>query len=362
MSGAAEGAGNELDNLLTILPPLSEEEADLLRSGELAIYGWSPDMSLYFEMLPVAEMHGHYWQIRTLEGNLFQIAKKTDFALPDEEFLNTRLTEDYTRTGQALSRLIGGDPFKNAIKLVDLHATNSEGVDWFYYDVTQAPFFDTGRAIGRIGGPTIDPEFEERIPPMDPRSRAQLEENLVRDGCRDPLITWNGILLDGHNRYEICTRLGIPYKVEWVLLPNRDAAIDWIDLNQLGRRNLSPDQSTIMWGRHYNRMKRQGSRSDLTLGNSCTKSTADLIAEKAGVSPRTVKNWGATASMLAKHPALEAEVIQGKTRLSDAKRAINDAGNTPEKKAQEQALKVEKLRRQLAAAEAELAAFEGGAA
>jgi ParB-like chromosome segregation protein Spo0J len=71
-----------------------------------------------------------------------------------------------------------------------------------------------------------------------------LEESLVREGCRDALISWkNGardILLDGHHRLEICQRLDIQFAVTRIEIPSRDAAKIWIIENQFGRRNLAP--------------------------------------------------------------------------------------------------------------------------
>lgn len=88
--------------------------------------------------------------------------------------------------------------------------------------------------------PIIDPEFRALIPPPRDDERATLEANLVADGCRDPLVVWrgHGILLDGHNRLEICDRLGIAYQITAIELSDRDAAKLWILDNQLGRRNL----------------------------------------------------------------------------------------------------------------------------
>jgi len=62
--------------------------------------------------------------------------------------------------------------------------------------------------------PTIDKEFRTLIPPLSTEERAQLEKNLASDGCRDPLVIWQeqGILIDGHNRLEICHALGIEYQ------------------------------------------------------------------------------------------------------------------------------------------------------
>lgn len=59
----------------------------------------------------------------------------------------------------------------------------------------------------------VDPEFQALIPPLQPGERAELEDAILRDGCRDDLVTWreNGrvLLLDGHYRREICHRHGL---------------------------------------------------------------------------------------------------------------------------------------------------------
>lgn len=85
----------------------------------------------------------------------------------------------------------------------------------------------------------IDEEFKKLIPPLMIEEYKQLEENLKNEGCRDNLVTWNGILIDGHNRYEICTRNNITFGVKEVDFNNREEVIEWIIRNQFGRRNLS---------------------------------------------------------------------------------------------------------------------------
>ena len=85
----------------------------------------------------------------------------------------------------------------------------------------------------------IDPEFEKLIPPLETEEYKQLEENIMKDGCREALTVWNGILVDGHNRYRICTEHHIKFQTKNMDFPNREAVIEWILKNQLGRRNLS---------------------------------------------------------------------------------------------------------------------------
>lgn len=91
--------------------------------------------------------------------------------------------------------------------------------------------------------PKIDPEFKALIPPLSDDERADLEANLKTwGGAREPLVEWNGLLLDGHNRFEICQRLGLHFEVTSApfSIDTRDDAKIWIIDNQKGRRNLPP--------------------------------------------------------------------------------------------------------------------------
>jgi hypothetical protein len=58
----------------------------------------------------------------------------------------------------------------------------------------------------------IDREFRALIPPLTPGERSQLEENIIAAGrATDPLALWGDVLLDGHNRLDICTKRGLPF-------------------------------------------------------------------------------------------------------------------------------------------------------
>lgn len=174
--------------------------------------------------------------------------------------------------------------------------------------------------------PIIDPEFHALIPPLSEDERIQLEANIKAEGCRDALIAWNGILLDGHNRFEICERLKLPYKMTTIELPNREAAADWIDRNQLGRRNLAPDQMSLLRGRRYNRAKkaRGGDRGNqyVAKDQNDTLPTADRLAKEHGVSPATIKRDGKVAEFLEKHPEEAASVIRGEKKLTEVRREV----------------------------------------
>lgn len=88
----------------------------------------------------------------------------------------------------------------------------------------------------------IDPEFQALIPPLSGEEARQLEENLKADGCRHALDVWKGVIVDGHNRFEICNRLGIPFETQPIKFLCRDDAKKWIIRNQFGRRNLTAYQ------------------------------------------------------------------------------------------------------------------------
>ena len=88
----------------------------------------------------------------------------------------------------------------------------------------------------------IDPEFQAICPVPLREELEGLEQSLLKEGCRDPLVVWANTLLDGHNRYNICQKHNIPFERTEVELADRDAAIQWIINNAFARRNLTPVQ------------------------------------------------------------------------------------------------------------------------
>lgn len=88
----------------------------------------------------------------------------------------------------------------------------------------------------------IKREYKTLIPPLSPEEYQYLEENILKDGVREPLVVWGDILIDGHNRYEICQKHGITYKTVNKDFESDEEAERWIILNQFGRRNLTKFQ------------------------------------------------------------------------------------------------------------------------
>ena len=149
----------------------------------------------------------------------------------------------------------------------------------------------------------IDPEFQSQIPPLTDDEYKQLEENILKEGkLISPLIVWNNTLVDGHNRYAILQKHPEIYFSTMPLhFANREEALAWICKNQLGRRNLSPEQKRYLLGKQYEAEKKA---AKIFRGNQYTlakksggdhgdnhhsgKKTCDRIAEENGVSRASV--------------------------------------------------------------------------
>ena len=103
----------------------------------------------------------------------------------------------------------------------------------------------------------IDPEFQGKIPPLTFEELNQLEANILRDGrIINPIIVWEGLIVDGHNRFTIAKKHPeIPFTVHEKEFASRYEAIIWICKNQLGRRNLTPEQKKYLIGKQYDAEK-----------------------------------------------------------------------------------------------------------
>lgn len=134
---------------------------------------------------------------------------------------------------------------------------------------------------------TIDQEFANLCRPLTAEEKAQLEANVRTDGCRDALKVWGNTLLDGHNRYEICTRLGILFKTEQAS-PNilgRQDAINWIIANQLGRRNLIPEDAAYLRGKRYEAEKLSPEEHKKQLADIAAQGSAAALVARGLAEP-----------------------------------------------------------------------------
>ena len=180
----------------------------------------------------------------------------------------------------------------------------------------------------------IDDEFAALIPPLTPEEFAGLETSILAEGCRDALIVWGNIIVDGHNRYRICTKHGITYRTQQMVFTSRDEAKLWMLRNQLSRRNLNDFQRVEMVRKCEAAVKaqakeRQGTRTDIQeIFPECEQSR-DTLGAMAGVSGKTYEH--ATA-ILDKAPE---EIVQATRKNELSINAAYQVTKLPQEQQQE---------------------------
>ena len=97
----------------------------------------------------------------------------------------------------------------------------------------------------------IDEQFQFLLPTLDEETYRLLEENILEFGVREPLVLWKGILIDGYNRYRICTEHNLEFNTVEMEFENREEVLIWIISNQISRRNMTPMQMSYFRGLHY---------------------------------------------------------------------------------------------------------------
>ena len=143
----------------------------------------------------------------------------------------------------------------------------------------------------------IREDFKKLIPALTVEEFKQLEANILSEGIRDPLVVWNGYLVDGHNRYTIATQHGLEYKTVNKEFKDGNAVKIWMVNNQLGRRNLQDfvrgelmqtlqdllkDKGVEVYKEKSNFKGNQYSASLSTIDNGPKHNTREMIAEKLG--------------------------------------------------------------------------------
>jgi N6-adenosine-specific RNA methylase IME4 len=85
----------------------------------------------------------------------------------------------------------------------------------------------------------VNEEFKKLIPPLSKEEYEQLETNCLNEGIREAILTWNGVIIDGHNRYEIAKRWNLDFQTKSKNFKDEIDVRIWMRNNQKGRRNLS---------------------------------------------------------------------------------------------------------------------------
>ena len=172
-------------------------------------------------------------------------------------------------------------------------------------------------------------ELESLIPPLSNEEFKQLERNILEEGIRDPLVTWNGILVDGHNRYRIAQEYDIDFETVEKEFPDILTVKVWMIVNQFGRRNLNNYQRSVL-ALHlegvYNEKAKEKELERKTTFHKSEKSNLETVnsikelGKVANVSHDTiarVKKIEANAS-----PEIKAKVSTGQISINEAYKEI----------------------------------------
>lgn len=183
----------------------------------------------------------------------------------------------------------------------------------------------------------IDAGFKRLIPSLSTEELKQLEQNIIRDGCREPICVWNNTILYGHNRYEICTRRQIPFMIQHICFDNREEAIAWICANQLGRRNITEETRKYLIGKRYEMEKILGAHNAAGTNQHTKKEvrakmlpeppfgvtagrTRERLSEEYNISHATVLNYekySKSLDLLSRNmPELVPKILSGEVKIT----------------------------------------------
>lgn len=144
---------------------------------------------------------------------------------------------------------------------------------------------------------TINEELRKYIDPLTENEYAALERSILDEGCRDALVVWNDVLIDGHNRYEICCKHGLEFKtVRNTRFTSIEEVFLWMIDNQLGRRSVTDFQRgmlalrkrDIMAARTRDQAAAPADANAETPAPAAVFKTREDIAKVAGISSNTI--------------------------------------------------------------------------
>jgi uncharacterized membrane protein YkoI len=151
----------------------------------------------------------------------------------------------------------------------------------------------------------VNEELKAYIEPLTQDEHDALERSILAEGCRDALVLWGDVLVDGHNRYGICQKHGLPFQT--VQNPRFQSMEDvhlWMIDQHLGRRSVSDFQRGVLALRKREIMAERKARAATSTETAAATPTADAPE--------------ATAALPAPDPLSSREAIAKAARLSSS--------------------------------------------
>ncbi|WP_020531904.1 ParB N-terminal domain-containing protein [Flexithrix dorotheae] len=173
----------------------------------------------------------------------------------------------------------------------------------------------------------VNKELKAFIRSLSDEEFNQLEANILAEGCKDALIVWKNneeyVLVDGHNRFNICQKHNLPFKIAQKEFADLDAVKDYMLKLQLGRRNLTLEEISYYRGLRYETEKNKTAnvfnlKQNITEKDKMSSSvnTAEKIAQEYGVNEKTIKRDAKFSKGLNKlAPEFKEEVLKGKSKV-----------------------------------------------
>jgi len=184
-------------------------------------------------------------------------------------------------------------------------------------------------------------EIKDYILPLSEEEFFHLEKSILLEGCRDPLIAWQKkddqlVLVDGHNRYRICKKHNLPFNVKKIDFKDIEEVKIWMVENQMGRRNMTPDQLSYYRGLKYLSLKKKkGGFYNVQSKGQKEFSTSEFLSAQFNISESTIKRDAKFAEGLniigLSNSNLKLNILTGKATVKKSDvQALTDARN-PEK-------------------------------
>ena len=134
----------------------------------------------------------------------------------------------------------------------------------------------------------VNQDLKAYIDPLTPDEHDALERSLLAEGCRDALVLWGDVLVDGHNRYGICQKHGIPFQTLQSSLFNTVEDVHlWMIDQHLGRRSVSDFQRGVLALRKREILSHRKLKSSPAVDSSTASPTDDTTHSLEAASPAT---------------------------------------------------------------------------
>ena len=168
----------------------------------------------------------------------------------------------------------------------------------------------------------INPELDSLFPALDEKELAMLEKSILEEGCTDPVVVWNNVVIDGHNRVRICRKHNIPFAIEERSFADLAEAMAWMISRQLGRRNLTNFMKAKLALRYEERFRKEAEENRM----AGVKLDTDKNANERRTDSRLGELVGLSRDTIAKCRKIEAEADdETKEKLDAGEISVNKA-------------------------------------